>query len=166
MFQLLDSDDDDDLFREDVNVSGVDKVGPSLSTGSTPLEDDRKTQFGVNQNQDLWKDLSPVKNFSIPTPAFNEVCEEYFHSAKNTEVPRSRIDISENHNETYRGVNSGCQQDEQIWEAAGPVPPAHCYYFHEDPRIQQLVRSRLCNFSPLGVNSVNQHQNVSHIDYM
>jgi hypothetical protein len=166
MFQLLDSDDDDDLFREDVNVSGVDKVGPSLSAGSTPLEHDRKTQFGANQNQDLWKDLSPVKNFSIPTPALNELCEEYFHSSKNIEVPRSRIDISENHNETYRGVNSGCQQDEQIWEAAGPVPPAHCYYFHEDPRIQQLVRSRLCNFSPLGVNSANQHQNVSHIDYM
>jgi hypothetical protein len=29
-----------------------------------------------------------------------------------------------------------------------------------------LVRSRLCNFFPLGVNSVNQQQNVSHIDYM
>ncbi|CAJ2633998.1 unnamed protein product [Trifolium pratense] len=171
MFQLLDSDDDDDLFSEDVNFSGVDKVGPSLSAGpmcnrSTPLEHDRKTQFGVNQNQDLWKDLSPVKNFSIPTPAFNEVCEEYFCSAKNMEVPKAGIGISENHNETYRGVNSGCQQDEQVWEAAGPLPPAHCYYFHDDPRIQQLVRSRLCNFSPLGVNSMNQQQNVSHIDYM
>ncbi|WJX19620.1 hypothetical protein P8452_09283 [Trifolium repens] len=56
---------------------------------------------------------------------FNEVCEEYFHSAKNTEVPRSRIDISENQNETYRGVNSGSHQDEQIWESACPLPPAH-----------------------------------------
>ncbi|KAK2454825.1 hypothetical protein QL285_002347 [Trifolium repens] len=170
-FQLLDS-DDDYLFSED--VSGVNKVGPSLSTGvmcsrSTPLtslEEDRKTQFGENRNQDLWNDLSPVKNFSIRTPAFNEVFEEYFHSAKNTEVPRSRIDISENHNETYCGVNFGCRQDEQIWEAAGPLPPAHRYYFHEDPRIQQLVRSRLCNFTPLGVNGVNLQQSVSHIDYM
>ncbi|KAK2397178.1 hypothetical protein QL285_058782 [Trifolium repens] len=152
-FQLLDSED----------VSGVNKARPSSSTGSTC---NRGTSSLEHDRKDLWKDLSPVKNFSIPTPAFNEVCEEYFHSSKNTEVPRSRIDISKNHNETYRGVNSGCHQDEQIWEAAGPLPPAHCYYFHEDPRIQQLVRSRLCNFSPLGVNNMNQQQNVSHIDYM
>ncbi|XP_004491393.1 uncharacterized protein [Cicer arietinum] len=173
-FKLLDSDDDDDddLVCEDVTWEN--KVGPSSSLGplcnrSTPLislEQDRKTQFDVNRNQDLWKDLSPVKNFSVPTPVFNEVFEEYFRSAKNVEVPKSRIDISENHNATYGGFNSGWQKDEQVWEAAGPLPPAHRYFFHEDPRIQQLVRSRLCNFTPLGVNRVNQQQNVSHIDYL
>lgn len=172
-FKLLDSDDDDDdLFGED--VGGENKVGPSSSSGqtcnrNTPLtysEQDRKTQFDVNRNQDLWKDFSPMKNFSVPTPVFNEVFEEYFCSGKSTEVPRSGIGMSENYNETYCGVSSGYQQDEQIWEAAGPLPPAHRYFLHEDPRIQQLVRSRLCNFFPLGVNSVNQQQNGSHIDYM
>ncbi|KAI5432931.1 hypothetical protein KIW84_020298 [Lathyrus oleraceus] len=176
-FQLLDSDsddsddsDDDDMFGED--IGGVNKVGPSVgplgnhSAPFTSLEQDGKTQFDVNQRWNLWKDISPVKNISVPTPAFNDMFEEYFSSAKNMEVPRSGIGISENHNEMYRGVDSGLQQDEQIWEVTGPLPPAHCYFFNEDPRIQHLVRSRLCNFSPLGVNGVNQQQNVSHIDYM
>ncbi|CAI8586864.1 unnamed protein product [Vicia faba] len=172
-FQLLDSDDDDsddDMFSEE-DVDGVNKVGPSgpfgnQSTPFTSLEQDGKTQFDGNKSRDLWKDLSPVKNFSVPTPAFNEMYEEYFSSVKNTEVPRSGIGISENHNEMYHGVDSGWKHDEQIWEAAGPLPPAHRYFFHEDSRIQNLVRSRLCNFSPLGVNGANQQQNVSHIDYM
>ncbi|WJX70965.1 hypothetical protein P8452_55015 [Trifolium repens] len=153
-FEFIDSDDDD------VIVIGENKPGPSSSTGnqntrSSSLKQDRKVHFvDANQNQ---KHLSPVKNFSIPTPAFNDVCEEYFRSANNTQVTKS------NHNETHRGVNSGCQKDEQVWEAAGPLPPAHHYYFHDDPRVQRLVRSRLCNFSLLGVNRVDQQQNI---DYM
>ncbi|KAK2420464.1 hypothetical protein QL285_031191 [Trifolium repens] len=156
-FESIDSGDDDD---DDVIVIGENKPGPSPSTGnqntrSSSLKQDRKVQsIDANQNQ---KHLSPVKNFSIPTPAFNDVCEEYFRSANNTQVPES------NHKETHRGVNSGCQKDEQVWEAAGPLPPAHHYYFHDDPRVQQLVRSRLCNVSLLGVNRVDQQQNI---DYM
>lgn len=153
-FQLIDSDDDDD----DVMVCEA-KVGPFSSTGNrnrrpSSLKQDKKVRFvEANQNQ---KHLSPVKkNFSIPTPAFNDMCEEYFHSAKNTQVPKS--------NEPYREANSGCQKDEQMWEAAGPLPPAHRYFFHDNTRIQQLVRSRLCNFSPLGDNTVNQQENI---DYM
>jgi hypothetical protein len=153
-FQLIDSDDDD------VIVIGENKPGPSSSTGnqntrSSSMKQEKKVQFvDAYQNQ---KHLSPVKNFSIPTPAFNDVCEEYFRSANNTQMPKS------NNKETHRGVNSGCQMDEQVWEAAGPLPPAHHYYFHDDPRVQQLVRSRLCNFSLLGVNRVDQQQNI---DYM
>lgn len=169
-FQLLDSDDDDDLVEI---VNGAQKVDPystgptrNQSTPTTSFEQNRKTSFNVNQNPDLWKDFSPVKSFSIPTPAFNEVCEEYFSSAKNKKVEKSGIGVSVNNNETYPGVNSGCQKEQQQWESAGPLPPAHRYFFHEDPKIQQLVRSRLCNFSPLGVNRVNQQPNVSHIDYM
>lgn len=171
-FQLIDSDSDfdsDDVVGED--VYGASKVDPSSMEAMrdqnkpfTSFEQSRKTSFNVNQDQDLWRDFSPVKSFSIPTPAFNEVFEEYFCSAKNKEVEKSGIDISENHNEPR--VNFGCQKDQQLWESADPIPPAHRYFFHEDPRIQQLVRSRLCNFSPLGVKRVNQQPNVSHIDYM
>jgi len=156
--QLLDSDSDDDLIVEDVR--GTDKLRPALSTGkrNTPLnssKQDKKVRF-VDEDQNQ-KHLSPVKTFSIPTPAFNDMFDEYFRSANNTQVPKS------NHNETYHRVDSECQKDEQIWEAAGPLPPAHHYYFHEDSRIQQLVSSRLCNFSPLCVNAVDQQQNI---DYM
>ncbi|CAI8593959.1 unnamed protein product [Vicia faba] len=107
-FQLVDSDDDDVMVCEA-------KVGPSLSTGNrnrppSSLKQDKKVRFvEANQNQ---KHLSPVKkNFSIPTPAFNDECEEYFHSAKDTQLPKS--------NEPYREANSECQKDEQTWEAAG-----------------------------------------------
>ncbi|CAK8532928.1 unnamed protein product [Lathyrus sativus] len=153
-FQLLDDDDDDD----DVMVCEV-KVGPSSLTGNrnrppSSLKQDKKVRFvEANQNQ---KHLSPVKkSFSIPTPAFRDVCEEYFHSAKNTQMPKS--------NEPYRGANSECQKNEQMWGAAGPLPPAHRYFFHDNPKIQQLVRNRLCNFSPLGDNTVNQQENIDYI---
>ena len=85
---------------------------------------------------------------------------------KNKEVEKSGIDVTGSHGEGCSGVNSSCQMDQQLWESTSPLPPAHRYFFHEDPRIRQLVRSRLCNFSPLGVNRVNQQPNVSRIDYM
>ncbi|KAJ1389574.1 hypothetical protein SESBI_38191 [Sesbania bispinosa] len=171
-FQLLDSDSDsDDPVDED--VFGANKVHAcskeatcNQSKPSTSLEQNRKTSVNANQNEDLWKDFSPVKSFSIPTPAFNEIYEEYFHSTKRKEAEKSNIDISASHNERHLGVSSSCQKDQQLWESADPVPPAHHYFFHEDPRIRQLIRSRLCNFSPLGINKVNQQPNVSHIDYM
>ncbi|KAI3768971.1 hypothetical protein L6452_00067 [Arctium lappa] len=44
---------------------------------------------------------------------------------------------------------------------------AHCYYFHDDSRIQELVRKRLPNFSPLGNRDLNHHHLcTSTIDYM
>ncbi|XP_019455974.1 PREDICTED: uncharacterized protein LOC109356851 isoform X2 [Lupinus angustifolius] len=169
-FQLIDS-DSDDLVDED--VSATHKIDPcskyAACNQSKPVnsfEKSRKMSFDMNQDQDLWKDFSPVKAFSVPTPAFNEIYEEYFRSSKDKEVEKSVIDISESHNGRYFGANSSCQRDQQLWESAGPLPPAHCYFFHEDPKIQQLVRRRLCNFSPLGVSSVNHQHNVSLIDYM
>lgn len=169
-FHLIDSDSDDSGGED---VSGLNEVDPGLkeamsnqSKPSSSLGQNRKTSFHVNQNPDLWKDFSPVKPFSVPTPAFNEICEEYFNSAKHKTVEQSGIDISESHNERYLGVNSSFQKDPQLSESTDPLPPAHRYFFHEDPRIRQLVCSRLCNFSPLGVNRVNQQPNASHIDYM
>lgn len=150
-FQLLDSDSDDsDL---DVGVGGADGVSPN-----NHLEQSKKTSFAVDGDQDLWKDFSPMKNVSVPTPVFNELCDEYFSSAKCKEVEG---DVR------YPGVTSSCQMDQQQWESTDPVHPAHRYFFHEDARIRQLVCTRLRNFKPLGIgNRVNQQTNVSHIDYM
>ncbi|OIW02870.1 hypothetical protein TanjilG_29646 [Lupinus angustifolius] len=169
-FQLIDSDSDDPV---DEDVSAAHKIDPcskyaayNQSEPVTSSEKSRKMPFDMKRGQGLLKYFSPLKNFSIPTPALNEVCEEYFRSAKDKEVENSGIDISESHPEMYFGVNSSCQKDQQLWESSGPLPPAHRYFFHEVPRIQQLVHRRLCNFSPLGVNRVNQQPNVSHIDYV
>jgi len=152
-FQLIDSDSDD----SDVNVGGANKINPN-----NHLDKNKKSSFDKNGNEDLWKDFSPVKNVSVPTPAFNELCEDYFRSDKCTEV---RADVNESHNEKYPGVSSSCQRNQ--WESVDPVHPAHKYFFHEDPRIQQLVHSRLRNFNSLGaIDRVNQQPNASHIDYM
>lgn len=160
-FQLLDSDSDDPVSE---NVSGACKIDPCSkeptckpSRSVTSFEQNREASFEMCQNPDVWKDFSPVKSFSIPTPALNEVCEEYFCSMKDKEVETS---VSASHNESLFGTTSSCQRDKQIWDSAYPLPPARCYFFHEDPRIRKLVRSRLCNFSPLGVDY------ASHIDYM
>ncbi|KVI10343.1 hypothetical protein Ccrd_011276 [Cynara cardunculus var. scolymus] len=46
------------------------------------------------------------------------------------------------------------------------LPPAHRYFFHFDSRIQELVRNRLPNFSPLGNRDLDHHPSTSTIDYM
>ncbi|KAL2582681.1 hypothetical protein AAZV13_14G022500 [Glycine max] len=151
-FQLLSDSDDSDV---DVDVGGANKANPNRH-----LEQNKKT----SPDDDLWKDFLPVKNVSVPTPAFNEICEEYFRSANCKEVGG---DASKSFSERNPGVSSSCQRYQQRWESTDPVHPAHSYFFHEDPRIQQLVRSRLRNFNPLGtINTVNQQPNFSHIDYM
>ncbi|KAG5053366.1 hypothetical protein JHK87_005564 [Glycine soja] len=150
-FQLLS--DSDDL---DVDVGAANKANLDSN-----LEKNKKTLL----DEDLWKDFSPVKNVSVPTPAFNEMCEEYFRSAYCKEVGGG--DVSKSFNERNPGVSSSCQRDQQQQESTDPVHPAHSYFFHEDPRIRRLVCSRLRNFNPLGtINTVNQQPNVSHIDYM
>ncbi|KAK7372027.1 hypothetical protein VNO80_05395 [Phaseolus coccineus] len=154
-FQLIDSDSDD----SDVNVGGTNKINPN-----NHLDKNKKASFDKNRNEDLWKDFSPVKNVSVPTPAFNELCEEYFRSDKCKEVPG---DVNESHFEKYPAASSSCQRNQLQWESVDPVHPAHKYFFHEDPRIRQLVSSRLRNFNPLGaIDRVSQQPNASHIDYM
>ena len=171
MFQLIDS-DSDDLPSCD-NVSGeVRKIG-QVSTGrqsnsdhsATLSEQKRKESANINQTEDLWKDFCPTKSFGIPTPAFDEVCEEYFQSLKDKNVPQRPSYIGSSNNDGHHG---NIQNDEQVWDSDDPLPPAHHYYFHHDPRIQNLVRNRLPNFSPLGVinNRKYQQPNASAIDYM
>ncbi|XP_076954601.1 uncharacterized protein LOC143629132 [Bidens hawaiensis] len=55
-----------------------------------------------------------------------------------------------------------------VSNALEDLPNSYRYFFHDDPRIQELVRSRLSNYSPL-VNMFNadhDQPNPSHIDYM
>lgn len=171
MFQLIDS-DSDDLPSCD-NVSGeVRKIG-QFSTGrqsnsdhsATLSEQKRKESANINQTEDLWKDFCPTKSFGIPTPAFDEVCEEYFQSLKDKNVPQRPSYVGSSNNDGHHG---NIQNDEQVWDSDDPLPPAHHYFFHHDPRIQNLVRNRLPNFSPLGVinNRKYQQPNASAIDYM
>ncbi|XP_022716908.1 uncharacterized protein LOC111275680 [Durio zibethinus] len=151
-FQLLDSDSDDSSGFENTGKGAAKIDPPSQELQSTASDKKRKTSVGAPQNDDLWKDFSPMNSSHIPTPAFDEVCKEYFQSMKDKNVAQKL----------------GGQKEEQLWDLDDSLPPAHRYFFHADPRVQKLVCSRLPFFSPLGMvkSRQNQQANVSMVDYM
>lgn len=173
-FQLIDSDSDDSSSHDNVSREAH-KAGPSSTErqsnpdhSATLSEQKRKASLDVNKNEDLWKDFCPMKNFRIQTPALDEVCEEYFLSLKKSVTLKSRSGVCVNTNEVYPENTTSSRKDGQVWDTDDPVPPAHHYFFHDDLRVQKLVRDRLPNFSPLGVTKSrgNQQPNASVIDYM
>ncbi|KAA8526975.1 hypothetical protein F0562_008796 [Nyssa sinensis] len=128
-----------------------------------------KASVSTSQTEDLWKNFCSEKSFHVPTPVLDEVCEEYFRSVKNKNEAQNL------RSEGCTGNNKGCYQnsrvgknDEHHWDLGNPLPPAHCYFFHDNPRIQKLVRSRLPNFYPLSAmnNRENKQPSASAIDYM
>lgn len=173
-FQLIDSDSDDPSSHDNVSREAHKPGQSSTERRSNPdhsatlSEQKRKVSPDVNKNEDLWKDFCPMKSFRIQTPALDEVCEEYFLSLKKSVTQKSRSDVCVNSNEVCEGNTTSSRKDGQVWDSDDPVPPAHRYFFHDDPRVQKLVRDRLPNFSPLGVlkNRGNQQPNASVIDYM
>ncbi|KAB1228055.1 hypothetical protein CJ030_MR4G024735 [Morella rubra] len=173
-FQLLDSDSDDSSSPENGSGEGR-KVGQSsMEQQSNPDhsatlgKQKSKASTNLDQNDDLWKDFCPMKGFGIPTPALDEVCEEYFQSLKVKNVTKkmkSNVCVS---NSMGGQENTISVQNDEARGSDESLPSAHRYFFHEDPRIQKLVRSRLAHFSPLGVTDKkgNQQPNSSVIDYM
>ncbi|CAK9175504.1 unnamed protein product [Ilex paraguariensis] len=170
-FQLIDSDSDSDFgdpcFSEGAN-RGTNKLDSSLKERPSSNSGQRaasieqwKTKESVSMacTEDLWKDFCSEKGFHIPTPALDEVCEEYFRSVKDKNVAKNS--------------NKGCHEnsnvrknDEQQWDVGNAS--VHRYFFHDDPRIQKLVRSRLPNFFPVGAvnNRGYKPPDASVIDYM
>lgn len=151
-FQLIDSDSDDATGELNANAT---KINPSSMKKHVYHCTERKqtdTSLGTTQNEDLWKDFFPQKNFSITTPALDEICEEYFSSvSKKGLMPKANVS----------------QNVQQIWDIGSPSPPSHRYFLHDDPMIRNLIRRRFPNFFPLGIvdNRGNQ-ECASSIDYM
>ncbi|XP_039034289.1 uncharacterized protein LOC120170430 isoform X1 [Hibiscus syriacus] len=87
----------------------------------------------------------------IQTPAFDEVYKEYFQSS----------------NDKNASKKLESQKVEKHQELDDPLPPAHRYFFHSDPRIRKVVSSRLPFFTPLSMVSNGQHKqpNVSVMDF-
>ncbi|KAK1583418.1 hypothetical protein Q3G72_023617 [Acer saccharum] len=86
LFQLLDSDSDSDSdhpsISEDVSKGAHRIDPPSKESKSVASGEKRKVSLITPQKDDLWKDFCPMMGSHIPTPALDEVCEEYFQSAK------------------------------------------------------------------------------------
>lgn len=169
-FQLLDSDSDSDPDLDDLSVNeevSLSKEKQSNSDQNATVSQLNKTKASVGkpQNEDLWKDFQPMKSVHIPTPVLDEVCEEYFRSVKEKNV------VQKQGSDAFISNNRGFHEMENISpiiDLSDPVPPAHRYFSHNDLRIQNLVRTQLCNFSPLGGigNRGNIQLGSSVIDYM
>ncbi|KAK4398520.1 hypothetical protein Sango_1327500 [Sesamum angolense] len=140
-FQLIDSDSDSDdpSMIEDTSKElrratlSLNKQSDSSKYVALSNRETKESSVGKCQNDDLWKDFCSEKNSHILTPAFDEVCEEYFKNVKNKS--KSEVDCKVSNNDRTLDV--------------GPLPPAHSYFFHKDLRIQKLVRDRLPYFFPL-----------------
>ncbi|KAI3702977.1 hypothetical protein L6452_28731 [Arctium lappa] len=166
-FQLIDSDSDtDDPFISDGannrtcngSESSLNRQQPNLVQRKGLSEQGKFNEpINTSTKKDLWEDFRPEKSFHIPTPALDEVCEEYFSSMKDKSKSQSNTGKSDRNSHV---TNS-------IIDLGDPLPPAHRYFFHGDPRVQELVRTRLPNFFPLNAANRDSGQpSTSNIDYM
>lgn len=163
-FQLIDSDSDDPSGNGCANVTANKPGGSTKATQFSPRENGnmgedirKEAQASMCKTDDLWSNFCMDKSLPIPTPAFDEVCEEYFKSATNN------LSTAKVCNKSNKNIH--CEQQVNLGD---PLPPAHTYFFHDDIRIQNLVRNRLPNFFPLMTKNIrgSDQPNASAIDYM
>ncbi|KAK9071173.1 hypothetical protein SSX86_009741 [Deinandra increscens subsp. villosa] len=154
-FQLIDSDSDfDDPYISEVATKMTCNGSESYLNRGPP---DLVKQVGLNKQKNPWGDFRPEKSFCVPTPALYEVCEEHFSSMKDKRVPQSNVGKN---NQNVHVTNS-------VIGIGDPHPPAHQYFFHNEPRVQDLVRTRLPNFFPINAdNRYSKQSIISNIDYM
>ncbi|KAM7279742.1 hypothetical protein ACFE04_006876 [Oxalis oulophora] len=157
-FQLIESDSDDP--RDNVGKMVHDNGEQSTKTKQ------KSTSIENTQKDDLWEDFFSTKSYSMPTPALDKFCEEYYQTVNRKVQPSCGVRGNEN-KACHLNKISG-QNFEQCWDLPNPLPPAHRYFFHNDPRIQKLVRSRLPNFFPLGTTPTggNDQSTTQNIDYL
>lgn len=151
--QLLDSDSDDLSVNEDkLKIHGEQQ-------GKAP-----------ESWESSWESFSPVKNFSLATPALDQYCEDYFKEAKARSVSRQQSE--QQPSATASGLvlpHSCADETEDCPQLPDLHPPSYQYFFHPDIRIQKLVQQRLPNFTPLGdakSTGSRQRNTEAALDYM
>ncbi|XP_042516966.1 uncharacterized protein LOC122091187 [Macadamia integrifolia] len=171
-FQLLDSDSDEpstsEYLQQNTDKNDTPAKERHCNPGQYMTGNQPKRPIASASNfpaEDLWKDFSPKKNLSIPTPALDEFCDEYFRSVKDKNVAQMEKGLSVSSSEGYQ--KSSISENVTHCGNLPSPPPAYQYFYHEDPRIQKLVRDRLPNFFPLGDVNNRGHQQFDGpiIDY-
>ncbi|XP_068669366.1 uncharacterized protein [Aristolochia californica] len=178
--QFLDSDSDEPSMSNteasDVRNIGVSSKGKECKL-TQPITKNRSLR-ATSEAENARSDLAQNKNINFVTPALDQFCEEYFTSMKG-----KRQDLGKKMEVGAGTSNSlvseyfraeGCFQNTEVldnrnyhWNLPNPAPPAYRYFNHSDPRVRELIRNRLPNFSPIGVvnNRENQYSEASVIDY-
>ncbi|CAA0383097.1 unnamed protein product [Arabidopsis thaliana] len=167
-FQLLDSDSEDDHPSTSRDLSGATKKHDSFSKNQPSIasKPKRKEPGSIPCIKDLWKDFSPASS-KIQTPAFDDVCQDYFISIKTTSTAQKQSSAVASSSNSGNHNLTGFQQTELFHDFSHPSPPSHRFFLHSDPRIRNLARQRLPNFFPLGiVNDRESQREVFLVDYM
>ncbi|CAO2036570.1 unnamed protein product [Urochloa humidicola] len=139
---LLDSDIDDNELNHNAAKKPVSPVKKRQESMHKYMQENKKPE-GNN-----WA-----------TPAFDEFCNEYFNSTKDSgswqkegnSFSSSKVsqpkhsDEMEGHFQQQSTLSGGVLDD----NLGGHPPPMH-YFFHNDPRVRDLVRGRLQHFLPIG----------------
>ncbi|KAK9151790.1 hypothetical protein Syun_010099 [Stephania yunnanensis] len=172
-FQLLDSDsdlDDTPIIENRCNdphvgTSEKEKKSGSSQCGTREQKKKAVLSAGIPRIEDLWKNFTPKEAASVSTPALDDFFEEYYRSSKdNTAAQCSAERMHLNSSKGYENCINGNAESVGISES---LPPAYQYFFHDDPRIQRLVRDRLPNFFPIGVvDDQGNKSDAAAIDYM
>ncbi|KAL3733507.1 hypothetical protein ACJRO7_022948 [Eucalyptus globulus] len=169
-FHLIDSDSDSPSTSEHANEEAdkaelSSKEKSEIANHTFGSQESRKfPSYCIPENEDLWRDFRPTKSFHIPTPALDEVCEEYFHSVKRGNKPQQRAAHLNVDNKSCQLTRNSSQTIEPCCDSNDNLPPSHRYFFNDDPSIRNLVHSRLPHFFPLG--GANSSKQPSLIDYM
>lgn len=148
------SEEDDDLVVKSSvpwnagATKAKDNVAARVLFGSSKIVEGAKPFESKLPSQDLRKHFTAVEGPSLATPAFDEFCEEYFSSRKQTDP----------------NVSAG-KKDPVLDNS---VAPAYQFFENADMRIQRLLRQRLPNFLP--INSLMRGENLDaeqvEIDYV
>lgn len=148
------SEEDDDLVvKSPVSwnagaTKANDKIAAKVLFGSSKIMEGAKPFERKLPSQDLRKHFTAVEGPSLATPAFDEFCEQYFSSRKQTDP----------------NVSAG--KNDPVLDNS--VPPAYQFFENADMRIQRLLRQRLPNFLP--INSLLRGENLGaeqvEIDYL
>ncbi|XP_020594024.1 uncharacterized protein LOC110034101 [Phalaenopsis equestris] len=182
---LIDSDSDDSSVSKG-KCRNNEKADVSLKRGKyfhekcSTLEPKKSSLASKCQKESFWKDFSPKKSSKLETPALDEFCNEYFRTVNDQNVNERKeemrssgfgssggLDVIDG-NDVLNPSNKISGKADINWDLSSPHPPAYQYFYHNDPRIQTLVRERLPHFIPLGIknNTEAQQFGAQNLDYM
>ncbi|KAL5978575.1 hypothetical protein ACLOJK_029692 [Asimina triloba] len=174
-----------DAFKHKKNrAESIASTSGHLKTGSShwisPKSTIRPPRSSLFHSDNLWEDFSSKKKEKLDTPAFDDFCGAYIRPVKDFSVCQgmkedvgvSSVTLPSNclSNETRFRLhgNNGQEDADCCGKLSNSLPPAYQYFFHNNLRIQRLVRDRFRYFFPLGHVSEggNQQSETSVIDYV
>ncbi|GAB2265689.1 hypothetical protein Dimus_000729 [Dionaea muscipula] len=140
-FKLIDSDSDDaseilEINRNRNSMDFSEKMERSMSACGPSAH--------ALQTVDPWEHY--LETPSVPTPALDSFCEEYFRTACDKNAALNSVPGL--CSSKLKSTNWENKEGEEM-DHGYVLPPALHYFFHEEPRIRKLVRSRLQHFFPL-----------------